>query len=109
MTSLTTIWIVAVILRKDFVMSALCGLSFLSVIGVEIGRPDMDDIVIARQSCVAGCTCLLCLAWQERCRLTAEIQRLQAQVRSQALELLVAHSEALGIYDLTTLPKKEAT
>jgi hypothetical protein len=39
----------------------------------------------------------------------AEIERLQAQVRKQAMELLVAHSEALGLYDLTTLPAKEAT
>jgi hypothetical protein len=61
----------------------------------------VDDIVIARQSCVAGCTCLLCLAWQERCRLTDEIQRLRAQVRRQALELLVAHSEAHNLYDIT--------
>jgi hypothetical protein len=30
-----------------------------------------------------------------------EVERLQAQVRSQALELLVAHSENLGLYDLT--------
>lgn len=30
-----------------------------------------------------------------------EIERLRAQVRSQALELLVAHSEALGLYDIT--------
>jgi hypothetical protein len=39
----------------------------------------------------------------------AEIERLQAQVRKQAMELLIAHSEALGLYDLTTLPAKEAT
>jgi S-methylmethionine-dependent homocysteine/selenocysteine methylase len=39
----------------------------------------------------------------------AQIERLQAQVREQAMELLIAHSEALGLYDLTTLPAKEAT
>jgi hypothetical protein len=38
-----------------------------------------------------------------------EIQRLRAQIRSQALELLIAHSEALGLYDLTTPPAKQAT
>jgi HAMP domain-containing protein len=43
------------------------------------------------------------------CEAADEIERLQSQVRKQALELLVAHSEALGLYDLTTLPKKEAT
>lgn len=30
-----------------------------------------------------------------------EIERLQVQVRGQALQLLVAHSELLGLYDLT--------
>jgi hypothetical protein len=38
-----------------------------------------------------------------------EIERLQSQVRKQGMELLIAHSEALGLYDLTTLPAKEAT
>lgn len=32
---------------------------------------------------------------------TGEIEGLRSQVRSQALELLVAHSEALGLYDIT--------
>jgi HAMP domain-containing protein len=38
-----------------------------------------------------------------------EIERLRAEVRSQALELLVAHSEALDLYDLTTPTEQEAT
>jgi hypothetical protein len=38
-----------------------------------------------------------------------EIQRLRAIITRQGMELLVAHSEALGFYDLTTLPAKEAT
>jgi hypothetical protein len=37
-----------------------------------------------------------------------EVERLQAQVRSQALELLVAHSEALNLYEITT-PSKNGT
>jgi hypothetical protein len=38
-----------------------------------------------------------------------EIQRLRAIITRQGMELLIAHSEALGLYDLTTLPAKEAT
>jgi hypothetical protein len=38
-----------------------------------------------------------------------EIERLRAIITRQGMELLVAHSEALGLYDLTTLPAKEAT
>jgi hypothetical protein len=39
-----------------------------------------------------------------------EIERLRAIMRpGKAMELLIAHSEALGLYDLTTLPAKEAT
>lgn len=38
-----------------------------------------------------------------------EIERLRVEVRSQALELLVAHSEALDLYNLTTPTDKEAT
>jgi hypothetical protein len=36
-------------------------------------------------------------------------QRLRAIITRQGMELLIAHSEALGLYDLTTLPAKEAT
>jgi hypothetical protein len=39
----------------------------------------------------------------------AEIERLRAIITRQGMELLIAHSEALGLYDLTTLPAKEAT
>ena len=38
-----------------------------------------------------------------------EIQRLRAIITRQGMELLIAHSEALGLYDLTTLPAKEAS
>jgi hypothetical protein len=38
-----------------------------------------------------------------------EIERLRAIITRQGMELLIAHSEALGLYDLTTLPAKEAT
>jgi hypothetical protein len=38
-----------------------------------------------------------------------EIQRLRAIITRQGMELLIAHSEALSLYDLTTLPAKEAT
>ena len=52
-----------------------------------------DDIVIDRQSCVAGCTCMLCLSWQERCRLNAEIERLR-----EALALAVGELSTHGEY-----------
>jgi hypothetical protein len=70
-------------------------------------RPDMDDIVDRLRSehyhidrddfdCIS-------------CGAADEIERLRAEVRSQALELLVAHSEALNLYDLTTPTEQEAT
>jgi hypothetical protein len=52
-TNTKTIGIVAVTLRKHFVVWARCGLSFLLRTGVEIGRPDMDDIVTQLRGWVA--------------------------------------------------------
>jgi hypothetical protein len=70
-------------------------------------RPDMDDIVDRLRSehyhiDRDGSDCISCGA-------ADEIERLRAEVRSQALELLVAHSEALNLYDLTTPTEQEAT
>ena len=39
--------------------------------------------------------------------LTAEIENLRSVSQRQAMELLVAHSEALGLYDTTTPTHKE--
>ena len=36
-----------------------------------------------------------------------EIERLREVVQRQAMELLVAHSQALGLYDITTPTQKE--
>jgi hypothetical protein len=75
-------------------------------------RPNMDDIVdrLRKSEERPYCYCALFKGYAaEALEAADEIQRLRAIITRQAMELLIAHSEALGLYDLTTLPAKEAT